>query len=372
MEHLPVHLPEECRLGGPVPSRWVYNIERLQRRMKQKVGNKARVEGSIAEKYVHEELTHFCSMYFESGVETSHNLLGRNVVDDRSRDPHKLEAFTYPVELLGAYTGDHLDVDSLHVAVRYILTNMREVAFYITMFEEDVRSRNTYILSDTEMDTMLKAHFGTWLQNKVQHNYEKFQYLLQGPAFYVLSYKRCKVNGYSFNLGKSSSGILVKGSCYGDTGIDYYGTLQEERYINICEKKGVDPKETQIQSWIEAVGGVRKNTILEHPRVRASDVYEFEGRPPPPRKGEGSSGRSALARIQDEMFMRIVDQTLAQARANPEEYSLTPEKIRKTIATENDSDGGGSDSESTESEDDRDMSASAYDRVPRGGPVIRG
>ncbi|XP_074351799.1 uncharacterized protein LOC141690944 [Apium graveolens] len=132
MEHLPVHLPEECRLGGPVPSRWMYNIERLQRRMKQKVGNKARVEGSIAEKYVHEELTHFCSMYFESGVETAHNLLGRNVVDDRSRDPHKLEAFTYPVELLGAYTGYHLDVDSLHVAAHYVLTNMREVAFYIT------------------------------------------------------------------------------------------------------------------------------------------------------------------------------------------------------------------------------------------------
>ncbi|KAL8101236.1 hypothetical protein AgCh_033202 [Apium graveolens] len=166
MEHLPVHLPEECRLGGPVPSRWMYNIERLQRRMKQKIGNKPRVEGSIAEKYVHEELTHFCSMYFKSGVETAHNLLGRNMVDNRSREPHKLEVFTYPVELLGAYTSYHLDVDSLHVAAHYVLTNMREVAFYITMFEEEVHSRNTLILSDTEMDTMLKAHFTIWFQNK--------------------------------------------------------------------------------------------------------------------------------------------------------------------------------------------------------------
>ena len=41
MEHLLVHLVEECILGGPVPSRWMYNIERLQCRMKQKVGNKA-------------------------------------------------------------------------------------------------------------------------------------------------------------------------------------------------------------------------------------------------------------------------------------------------------------------------------------------
>ncbi|KAL8117928.1 hypothetical protein AgCh_015715 [Apium graveolens] len=227
MEHLPVHLPEECRLDSPVPSRLMYNIERLQHKMKQKVGNKARVEGSIAENYVHEELTHFYFMYFESGVETAHNLLGRNVVDDRSRDPHKLEAFTYPVELLRAYTCYHLDVDSIHVAAHHVLTNMREVAFYIT----------------------------------------------------------------------------------------------------ICGKKGVDPKVTQIQSWVEAVGGVRKNVILGHPRVRASDIYEPGARPPRSRKGEGSSGRSALTRLQDEMFMRVVDETLAQARANPEEYMLTHEQI---------------------------------------------
>lgn len=50
-------------------------------------------------------------------------------------------------------------------------------------------------------------------------------------------------------------------------------------------------------------------------------------RSPPPRKGEGGSGRSDMARIQD-MFMRVIDETLAQARANPDEYMLTPEQIR--------------------------------------------
>ncbi|XP_074348415.1 uncharacterized protein LOC141687146 [Apium graveolens] len=193
------------------------------------------------------------------------------------------------------------------------------------------------------------------------------------------------------------------------------------RYISICEKKGVDPKVTQIQSWVEAVGGVRKNVILGHPWVRASDIYEPGARPPRPRKGEGSSGRSALTRLQDEMFMRVVDETLAQARANPEEYMLTPEQIRflaqgvvegdsslppnhpitretrqaivrvvvevlnniyktdgpgaakgKAPANEDDSDDGESNDESTESDEDRDMSHSFYDHVPRGGPVIRG
>ncbi|XP_074352743.1 uncharacterized protein LOC141691891 [Apium graveolens] len=194
-----------------------------------------------------------------------------------------------------------------------------------------------------------------------------------------------------------------------------------ERYISICGKKGVDPKVTQIQSWVEAVGGVRKNVILGHPRVRASDIYKHGARPPRPRKGEGSSGRSALTRLQVEMFMRVVDETLAQARANPEEYMLTPEQIRllaqgvvegdfslppnhpisretrqaivrvvvevvnniyktdgpgaskgKAPANEDDSDDGESNDESTESDEDRDMRGSFYDHVPCGGPVIRG
>ena len=65
---------------------------------------------------------------------------------------------------------------------------------------------------------------------QVQQNYyvsERFKYLLRGPATLVLSYKRCKVNGYAFNLGRSSSGVLVKGSCYDNNSSDYYGMLQD-------------------------------------------------------------------------------------------------------------------------------------------------
>ena len=47
----------------------------------------------------------------------------------------------------------------------------------------------------------------------------------------------------------------------------------------------------------------------------------------PPRKGEGGSGRSSLACIQDDMLMRVVDETLTHARAHPEEYMLTAEQI---------------------------------------------
>ena len=133
MEHLLIHLVEECRLAGPVHKRWMYPAERLQRRMKQKVGNKAHVEGSIAERYTHEELAHFCSMYFQSSVQTHHNMLGRNeVVEDSTRNPESLEAFTYPVKLKGAFTSYCLDENSLKVAAHYVLTNMSEVSPYIT------------------------------------------------------------------------------------------------------------------------------------------------------------------------------------------------------------------------------------------------
>ena len=41
-------------------------------------------------------------MYFESSIQTAHNRLGRNEVDDKFRDADKLEEFTYPVKLQGA------------------------------------------------------------------------------------------------------------------------------------------------------------------------------------------------------------------------------------------------------------------------------
>lgn len=46
MEHLTIHLAHEARLGGPVQFRWMYVFERQMGHLKNKVKNKARVEGS--------------------------------------------------------------------------------------------------------------------------------------------------------------------------------------------------------------------------------------------------------------------------------------------------------------------------------------
>ncbi|XP_074323310.1 uncharacterized protein LOC141660243 [Apium graveolens] len=69
MEHLPLHLATECKLGGPANGRWIYFIERYLHNLKLKVGNKARAEGSMAQRYIEEECVHFCTLYFDSKKE---------------------------------------------------------------------------------------------------------------------------------------------------------------------------------------------------------------------------------------------------------------------------------------------------------------
>ncbi|XP_074352460.1 uncharacterized protein LOC141691589 [Apium graveolens] len=102
MEHLPVHLATECKLGGPVQYRWMYPFERYLGKLKLTIKNKARVEGSMVEPYVEEELVNFCSLYFEPGVPTIHNRLQRNEAPRQNHNPHLLEAYTYPTGTIGA------------------------------------------------------------------------------------------------------------------------------------------------------------------------------------------------------------------------------------------------------------------------------
>ncbi|XP_020963989.1 uncharacterized protein LOC110265366 [Arachis ipaensis] len=68
MVHLPIHLVNELRLGGPVQFRWMYPIERYLCRLKSYVHNKSRPEGSIAEGYLAEECLTFCSREYEEHV----------------------------------------------------------------------------------------------------------------------------------------------------------------------------------------------------------------------------------------------------------------------------------------------------------------
>jgi hypothetical protein len=73
MEHLPVHLPFEVKVEGPVQYRWMYPFERYLFNLKKKVKNKAHVKASICEAYIVEEISIFISYYFEPHLRTSIN-----------------------------------------------------------------------------------------------------------------------------------------------------------------------------------------------------------------------------------------------------------------------------------------------------------
>lgn len=96
MEHLPIHLVYEARVGGPVHYRWMYPFERFLHGLKKKVKNKARVEGSICEAYLLEETSIFCSHYFESHVQSRSRRVPRNDDGGVSSEFPPISIFNHP------------------------------------------------------------------------------------------------------------------------------------------------------------------------------------------------------------------------------------------------------------------------------------
>ena len=79
MMHLPIHLPEEALLRGPVHYGWMFLVERRLGYLKGTVRNKSRPEGSIAETYIVDESLTFVSRYFKGDIETRFNIADRNM-----------------------------------------------------------------------------------------------------------------------------------------------------------------------------------------------------------------------------------------------------------------------------------------------------
>ncbi|XP_031110603.1 uncharacterized protein LOC116014792 isoform X2 [Ipomoea triloba] len=101
MVHLPIHLAYEAKVGGPVHYRWMYPFERFLHQLKKKVRNRNYVEGSICEAYLIEEISTFCSHYFEDHVQTRLNRVPRNDDGGDVNANNRLSIFTHPGRPLG-------------------------------------------------------------------------------------------------------------------------------------------------------------------------------------------------------------------------------------------------------------------------------
>ncbi|KAI0516679.1 hypothetical protein KFK09_009356 [Dendrobium nobile] len=200
MEHLPVHLPYEARVGGPVQYRWMYPFERYLNKLKKYVKNKARPEGSICEAYLSQETTHFCSYYFEPHVRSTRTKMGRNMDFDVEEQSHA----------------------TLTVFRRQGKPNGKCVERYLNDLE--INTANLYVLLNCEE-----------VQNPDNKCFDKgLQALAWGPMRKVKTWPIYIVNGFRFHTKSWSEGrktenygVCVRGNTHEEDECDYYGILNE-------------------------------------------------------------------------------------------------------------------------------------------------
>ena len=128
--HLFIHLPYEAKVGGLVQYRWMFHIERALKKLRAMVGNKARVEGCIAEQFKLKEVAHFTSCYFAE----EHNVFARKKRyhdDEREMPPcSDLSIFQTNGKAVGPPKAYHLSMEERKSALLYMFTNMPEVEKY--------------------------------------------------------------------------------------------------------------------------------------------------------------------------------------------------------------------------------------------------
>lgn len=101
--------------------------------MKKKARNPTRVEASIVKAYLNEEVSTFCSLYFDPSVRTKLNRVPRNDDGGHVEPRGRLSIFSHPGRPLGPKNERRtLTDDELQAAHRYVLLNCEEL---VPMFQ---------------------------------------------------------------------------------------------------------------------------------------------------------------------------------------------------------------------------------------------
>ena len=128
MQHLLIHLMYEAKVGGPVQFRWMYHIERALKYLRAMVGNKARVEGCIAEAFILKEISYFSSVYFAEKHNVNAPTMRYNV--DEESPLSDLEIFQSTRTSASTSSPYYFKPREIVLACLYIYANIEEMEPY--------------------------------------------------------------------------------------------------------------------------------------------------------------------------------------------------------------------------------------------------
>ena len=136
--------------------------------IKRRIRNKARVESSIVNEHLVNEVTTYCLLYFDQTIETHHNREAQDFAPQShtfSSGEAPLSIFVVPSRRLYEKSGKRKPLSDkvLHKAHTYILLNCKEVNPYIIEFDEMVIRTNP----NESVSDLRDKYFGEWFEDRV-------------------------------------------------------------------------------------------------------------------------------------------------------------------------------------------------------------
>jgi len=279
MEHLPLHLPYEAKVGGPVQYRWMYPFERFLNHLKKKIGNKARVEGSICNAYLTEEIANFCSLYFEKHIETKAKNLNIDVADELDTSLPKCFQMQNDEGCLSTGETRFLDDKEYNQAHLYVLSNCEELESYEEKFVTDFLIKHPNV-NRNDVWSKHEDQFPGWFRN---HVFEEdiqddvIRSLALGPSRKVVTWNRYSANGFkfqTFEYGKSKArcnyGVTI--SSLDDN--EYYGIVED--IFELCyngRERGYKTVLFKCQWMDNSVAGTRVHDRYKLVEVNHTRTY---------------------------------------------------------------------------------------------------
>ena len=115
-------------MGGPVQGHWCYSIERTLKVVRKKCINKCKIEASIAEASILEEVSNFTTKYYANNLPSMHNPPPHyNAGEDES----SLRIFQGQLGSASGATHKTLKHEEWRTIMLYVLTNLSKVEPYM-------------------------------------------------------------------------------------------------------------------------------------------------------------------------------------------------------------------------------------------------